>query len=432
MREQNIEPEPAQDKNPPKQGSYSLIGIASLISAVSVFIFTWLVQKTLPAQETNVFLVYWSFGSLIFASIVGIQHETARAVGFTLARSEQPTSLTRRAHPLKMGSIIGGLVALGLVATSPLWGRAVFGEQYFLNVLSIAVATALYAAHVSVVGIFAGYKHWDVFSFLITAEGLIRLGISLTVAFLFLSITGYKFAFIAPVILWLILIGLSPKNRAMVTQACVVESPKVLAQQMTWSIFSTVAFAIMSTGFPVLLQISYGHKGSVEQQALMAAVILGINITRAPVMIPLQAFQGVAISAFLEQRHRPVSALAKPVGIILGVGFGGGVLAYLIGPFLFDLIYKNLQGILSAPVLALMTVDSALMALVVLSGTATLAMNLHRLYLSGWIVTVAVAVALLYLLPFSVDWGASTALFIAPLLGFFTHLAGLVYSGRKE
>ena len=66
------------------------------------------------------------------------------------------------------------------------------------------------------------------------------------------------------------------------------------------------------------------------------------------------------------------------------------------------------------------------MALLVLSGTAVIALGAHRLYIAGWIVGAMVATGLLFVLPMDLIPRAITALYLGPLLGFATHLAGMV------
>ena len=65
-------------------------------------------------------------------------------------------------------------------------------------------------------------------------------------------------------------------------------------------------------------------------------------------MIPLQAFQGVAVSAFLKQSHRPVAAFIEPAAAVVVVGAVGALAAYVVGPLLFRLIYPPATGAESA------------------------------------------------------------------------------------
>ena len=183
----------------------------------------------------------------------------------------------------------------------------------------------------------------------------------------------------------------------------------------------------MVTGFPVLVKATTGTPATAQEQLLLGAVLIGINLTRAPIMIPLQMFQGVAVSAFLKQRNHPMKALFKPTIALLGVGIVGAIAAYLIGPFLFDLLYYDYRETLSGAVLGALTFASAFMAVVVLTGTAALATSKHRLYLGGWVATVAVSVAML-LLPLPLEGRVILALIAGPLCGALIHIAGLVLS----
>lgn len=399
------------------------VAVSSAVVALCVFAVTVVVAASLSVEDNAQFLLFWSTAFMVLVSMLGIQQETTRAIGVaTSLNSENP--VPRGAHPIAVAAFLGALVALLLLLSSALWGRSVLGESYLTAVAVIAGCTFVYACHVAFVGISAGAGQWTIFALLGGVEGGLRLVLTALVAFIGGSLWGFQWAAVIPVVVWVIFIAVSRPSRQLLSHRTTL-SFSGLARTMSWSILSSTAYALMITGFPVLLQLSEPDSPTAAQTYLLAATILGVNITRAPIMIPLQTFQGVAISEFLRRKDEPIKALLKPCGALLALGAVGAVAAYLIGPFLFDLLYSKYAGSLSGIVLGLLTFASAFMALVVLSGTASLALGMHRLYLGGWIVTVAVSLALLFLLPLPVDVRAIVALFAGPAAGFVTHLLGL-------
>lgn len=213
--------------------------------------------------------------------------------------------------------------------------------------------------------------------------------------------------------LWLILALVTVSGRRLWVARADVPARR-LTTNILWSFLSSAAAAVLMMGFPNVLKAS----GAAESEpVVLGTLILAISITRSPIMIPLQAFQGVAVSAFLKQRHRPVAAFIKPAAAVVAVGAAGALAAYLVGPLLFRLIYPPAAGAESAYeaaasgiTLGALVFASALLALMTLSGNMALAVNQHRIYLAGWVVAAAVTLSLAFLVPASLVPRAIVAL----------------------
>lgn len=403
------------------------IAFSSLVGAGAVFIVTVITSRVLSPEDNAQFLVFWALMFGTFGALLGIQQEVTRASG---SSSRSAADAPQGVRVLPVAALWGLAVALLLLVTSPLWGYRILGAEYFFSVLLIAAGAVLYACHVAVVGSTAGTGNWTIFAWLGSWESLIRLALVVLVALTSGSLWGFQYAAIAPVILWLLLFAVSAKGRRI--GAARADRPAApLARTMGWSILTSTAYAVMVTGFPVILKASVGESSNTEEALVLAAVILGISITRAPIMIPLQMFQGVAISAFLRQQHRPIAALVKPIAALLGIGLVGAIAAYLIGPFLFGLLYRDYAGVLSPWALGALTLASAFMAIVVLTGTATLASGRHLLYFTGWALTVLVALACLYL-PLDIAMRSVIALIGGPVVGALVHTGGLALSAKEK
>ena len=170
----------------------------------------------------------------------------------------------------------------------------------------------------------------------------------------------------------------------------------------------------------------------------MGALFLAISITRSPIMIPLQAFQGVAVSAFLKQQHRPLAAFLKPAVAVLGLGAFGAGAAYLVAPMLFRLIYPPEANqndayteVITGTVMAVLVFASAVLALISLSGNMVLAIGRHRAYVTGWATAAVVVIAVAFLVPLPVVGRALVALYAGPICGFVVHLAAMRIHARS-
>jgi O-antigen/teichoic acid export membrane protein len=171
-------------------------------------------------------------------------------------------------------------------------------------------------------------------------------------------------------------------------------------------------------GFPVLLKATSGELG-----AAGGVVILAVTLTRAPLLVPLTAMQGNLIAYFVDHRSARLRALLAPVAIVAALGTVGVLGAALVGPWLMRVGFGpeyHASGIL----LAWLTAAAVSIALLTLTGAATVAAALHRAYSIGW-VGATVAATLLLTLPLTLEVRTVVALLCGPLVGIAVHLAAL-------
>ncbi|MCB1287578.1 MAG: hypothetical protein KDB47_07775, partial [Mycobacterium sp.] len=184
------------------------------------------------------------------------------------------------------------------------------------------------------------------------------------------------------------------------------------------SIAAAGASAVLVMGFPVLLKATSGELG-----AAGGVVILAVTLTRAPLLVPLTAMQGNLIAYFVDHRSTRLRALLAPAGIVATIGGIGVVGAALIGPWLMRVAFGP-EYRTSGVLLAWLTVAAVSIALLTLTGAATVASALHRAYSIGW-VGATVAAALLLTLPLSLESRTVIALMCGPLVGIGVHLTAL-------
>ena len=236
---------------------------------------------------------------------------------------------------------------------------------------------------------------------------------------------GFETAVVVASLIWVPCVVFSRTGRC-VWHASIDVSSRRYARNIVMLMLSSAGASILMTAFPFFLQFT-----TQDQSAQFNALVAAIGVTRSPIMMPLQAFQGVAISAFLKHQDHPLRALARPCLWVLGIGVFGALLAYLIGPFLFDIFYSKYAGLAPGMMLAILTLESAIIALLVLAGNLAIALNMHRLYVSGWVCAAALALLLLHM-PLDVVSRTELALGAAPLCGFTVILVGILRSPKAE
>ena len=425
--------------------SLALLG-SSVLAAASTLVVTMIAQRALTGSELTEFLLFWSALFTVTGIITGLQPEITRAVG--TARTHAAADGVVSAHPASDGTpapqgarVVTVAAALGAVAgalvlvSSPLWAGQQIPHSAAVGVTVMAVGVFLYALQATISGVAAGEDRWYLFATVGGLESAGRLLLMLAVALLIPSLAGLEVVTVIPMGLWLILALVTFSGRRLWVARADVPAGR-LTVNILWSFLSSAAAAMLMMGFPNVLKAS----GAAESEpVVLGTLILAISITRSPIMIPLQAFQGVAVSAFLKQRHRPVAAFIKPAAAVVAVGAVGALAAYLVGPLLFRLIYPPAAGTESAYEaaasglsLGALVFASALLALMTLSGNMALAVNQHRIYLAGWVVAAVVTLGLAFLLPAPLVPRAVVALAVGPVCGFVVHMVGVSMASRAE
>lgn len=430
--------------------SLALLG-SSLLAAVSTLLVTMIAQRALNGSELTEFLLFWAALFTVTGIITGIQPEITRAVGTARTRAVADRALANRATSGGAASAEGSApqgarvvtvtAALGAIAgalvlvSSPLWAGQQIPHSAAVGVTVMAVGVFLYALQATMSGVTAGEDRWYLFAAVGGLESAGRLILMLAAALMIPSLAGLEVATVVPMGLWLILAFVTVSGRRLWVARADVPARR-LSLNILWSFLSSAAAAVLMMGFPNVLKAS----GAAESEpVVLGTLILAISITRSPIMIPLQAFQGVAVSAFLKQRHRPVAAFIKPAAAVVAVGAAGALAAYLVGPLLFRLIYPPAAGAESAYeaaasgiTLGALVFASALLALMTLSGNMALAVNQHRIYLAGWVVAAAVTLSLAFLVPAPLVPRAIVALAVGPVCGFVVHMVGVALASRTE
>ena len=414
--------------------SLALLG-SSLLAAVSTLVVTMIAQRALNGSELTEFLLFWAALFTVTGIITGIQPEITRAVGTARTQTVSADgSAPQGTRVVTVTAALGAIAGALVLVSSPLWAGQQIPHSAAVGVTVMAVGVFLYALQATMSGVTAGEDRWYLFAAVGGLESAGRLILMFAAALMIPSLAGLEAATVVPMGLWLILALVTVSGRRLWVARADVPARR-LTTNILWSFLSSAAAAVLMMGFPNVLKAS----GAAESEpVVLGTLILAISITRSPIMIPLQAFQGVAVSAFLKQRHRPVAAFIKPAAAVVAVGTVGALAAYLLGPLLFRLIYPPAAGAESAyeaaasgVTLGALVFASALLALMTLSGNMALAVNQHRIYLAGWVVAAAVTLSLAFLIPAPLVPRAIVALAVGPVCGFVVHMVGVSVTAPK-
>ena len=367
----------SQGVEPPFVGRGKAVGIvaASGAAAVAAFLIQWMVGRFQSESFTAEFLVYWSLIFGVFGVIAGMQNETTRAVG--AAQVEERVGVPA----LWAGLILGGGVGLLVLGSSPLWAATLVPSTNPWVIVVIAVAVLFYACHATLSGALSGQEQWGWFSGLMGAEALGRLafvGVALASG---IGLLGVEAAVALGALVWLVCWLASPVIRDAARARADAGLGRLLRNH-AFAIASSASSAALITGFPVLMRFTRGD----ANDALLASTILAISLTRSPIMIPLQAFQGVAITAFLKSGRGSSRALVKPMAALAVLGVGGAMAAALLGPWLMGVLFAGKFTVTSFTFAGLMLAATTL-AMLTLTGTRTPSSFQHTICASAASIT---------------------------------------------
>lgn len=412
------------------------VGLASLVAAASGYLVLVLAARVLdPAQNAD-FLAFWGLLFFLFGTLGGLQSEvtrsahvarTALSVGSTATVEPGGSSAPTGARIMPVALGVGTALAVLTALTGPLWGRAALGDLAGVGVAVVAVAVLAFAGHSAVAGTLAGRGRWSTYALVVAAEAVVRLGL---VALVVVTLTDglpapLRVATGAAAGTWLAMSLIAPVRGAWGQRADV--PARRLLSGFAHAMTGAAASAALVVGFPVLLRLTTDP----TVYAGAAPLILAVQLTRAPLLIPLTAYQGMAITAVLTHRDRGLRPLVRVAGLVLAAGVLAAGAAALLGPWLMEVLlgpdYRVAGGVLAA-----LTMTAALLALLTLTGAAALALDGHRPFAVGWGLATAVSAATL-LLPGPLAVRIALSLATGPLVGLAVHVAHVrgALSGRR-
>lgn len=111
------------------------------------------------------------------------------------------------------------------------------------------------------------------------------------------------------------------------------------------ALVASSATAALVVGFPLLLRLTTSDAA----YSTAAPLILAVSLTRAPLLIPLGSYQGVAITHFVDHPDRVIGLLARIGAVVAVITAVGSGLASLIGPWLMTAFFGDSYGV--SPVL---------------------------------------------------------------------------------
>lgn len=382
-------------------------------SAVVTYLVMSMAAWALPQDRATVLLTFLAALFAVYGVMSGVALETTRAVAAAARDDHAP------GPPLwRVAAVVSGCAAVVVLALAPFWsGRVLYGGDPAL-VPALAVAVAGYGVHCVLVGAASGRAWWRETALVVAGESTLRLVVTVLVVAMAASVTSMGVASATGAFAWLALAAISPRTRSALHLRVDVPA-RSLARRMAASLVAQGASAVLVVGFPILLAATTGR----GEYAAAAPLLLAISLTRAHVLLPLNALQGVAVSHLVRAGARMAPLLVRLLALVAAVAVVGAVAAWTVGPWLMSLLFGDAYAV-DATVLAVLTLAAGGTAALTLTGACAQALAAHTWYVAGWVLAVVACVALLQV-EGSMEWRACLALGLSPLVGLAVHVVGL-------
>jgi O-antigen/teichoic acid export membrane protein len=394
--------------------------MATVITALCGYVVLYLAARALDPAGFSVFGVFWGAFGLVTGATFGMLQESTREIRMAAQSGHRDGPIT---HPLRIAGVVGLAAAALTLVSAPLWSQQVFVTARVLSVILLSAGLACACVHATLLGMLAGANRWTQYGALMVSDAVIRVVIAVAATVLSTGVVGFLWATVGGAVSWLLLLLVSPTSRAVARLAARGGTASFL-RGTAHAMAATGASAVLVMGFPVLLKATSGDLG-----ATGGVVILAVTLTRAPLLVPLTAMQGNLIAYFVDARTHRLRALAAPVALLVGVGAVGIGLAAWAGPWLLRVGF-GAEYQAGGALLAWLTAGALAIAVLTVTGAATVAAALHRAYSLGW-VGATVASAVLLTLPLSLENRTVVALLCGPLVGIAVHSYAL-WMGDRE
>ena len=402
---------------PVARGSVARVGIATAVTAVCGYAVLYLAARTLDPAGFSLFGVFWGAFGLVTGAANGLLQEATREV--RRSRNAPPSAGAPQTHPMRVAAAVGCCAAAAIALSAPWWSPHIFTASTGLSVVLLSVGLAGFCLHATLLGMLAGVGRWTGYGSLMVTDAVIRVLIALAAFLLGWGLVGFLWATVAGAVAWVLLLMVSTTARS-AARLTTGRSVGTFLRGSAHSIAAAGASAILVMGFPVLLKATSGELG-----AAGGVVILAVTLTRAPLLVPLTAMQGNLIAHFVDDGRRAgrLKPLLVPAATVVALGSAGIVAAAALGPWLLRQAFGP-EYQTSGTLLAWLTAGAVSVALLTLTGAATVAAALHRAYSMGW-VGATVAAAALLTLPLDLESRTVVALLCGPLVGIAVHVAAL-------
>lgn len=393
----------------PRTAGVTSILVATVVAGAAGYGLTWVVYRSAGPASYAGFAVFWAALYFVVGAVAGIQQEIARA-----SRPRDDGEPVDRARPAVFATAVSLILIAAVLATSPLWAHAVFGEHGELAV-PLAIGVGGYALVATVAGLLYGVSQWRSIAAMIVVDAILRLALVLIALLVHGDVTLLAWAVAVPfplalIVLWPFI------RRGVVGRVQLDVRYRALLANVLRTLLASASTALLVSGFPILIGVITRD----DPAELVGELIFTLTLTRAPLMVTVMALQSYLVVLFRDTPGRVARRLLLAIG---GAAVTLGALGWWLGPPVLTWVSGHATS-LGGGVIASMVFSSALIAGLTVSGAALLASSRHQAYAAGWLCA-AVVTVLAISLPIGLVERAVVAMIAGPATGIVVHVLTL-------
>lgn len=358
------------------------VGLSLLIAGIATFAFFRIGEWALGGKDEFKPIVSMWFATFAIAPglFLPLEQELGRALSHRRALDQGGRPVLRRVA--LTGAVIAVVTIVIVLAVSPLITSEYFdGDWWMLAALATSLI-AYYPPHLAR-GISAGMGRFRSYAFVISADGVIRIIICVTMALIGISAAGaYGFAVaLAP----LVPVSIAYWRGSLRTEPGPEATWSETSQNLGWLLLGTLSAGALLNAGPVTASLLQDR--SVDSDDLVTQFGYAVLLAR----IPLFLFQ--AVQAALLPRLSRLAArgewdefrrgLKLLLTIIVGIGVVGTAGAFAVGPRVIQLVYDAHD--VGGRTLAMLALSSAIYMACLATAQAVIALHGHLLVALGWV-----------------------------------------------
>jgi O-antigen/teichoic acid export membrane protein len=354
------------------------VAAALLVAGVATYAFfkvgTWAVGG--PEEFTTISSLWFATFALAPGFFLPLEQELGRALAHRRALAEGGRPVVGKI--VRLGAILATIVLIAILALSPLITSHYFDGDWVM-LLALMTAFATYAPAHLARGVCSGSGRFRSYAIVMGSDGVVRIVLCVFLAVIGVNAVGpYGFAVaLAP----LFGIAFVYSRGSLTTDPGPPASWGEVTPNLGWLLLGSVFAAALLNAGPIATTLLAGDNDSAEVTEFAYGVLLA--------RIPLFMFQAVQ-AALLPRLSRLAatgellefrSGLRRLLTLVLVVGTIGTIGAFIIGPFVIELVY---DASLTGRTLAMLALGSACYMVALALAQAVIALKGHALVALGW------------------------------------------------
>lgn len=364
-------------KAPLPEGTIA-VGIGLLIAGIASYAFFKVGKWALggDSEFAPVSALWFATFALAPGFFIPLEQELGRALSHRRALGQGSKPVVQRV--VKIGSIMAAIVAVAIIAASPIITSSYFDGDWVLLVALLLAIVAYAPAHLAR-GIASGSGRFNAYAVVMGADGVVRIVLCLV-----LAVVGVKTA--GPYGIAVALAPLAGVGYVMARgDLRTDDGPDATWQEVTpnlgWLLLGSVFAAALVNAGPVATNLL----ADTDQKELVSQFAYGVLLARVPLFL-FQAVQAALLPRLSRLAARNEldefrTGFRKLMKIVLLVGALGTVGAYALGPPVIEFVY---DATLSRRTLAMLALSSGLYMVALAMAQAIIALKGHAMVAAGW------------------------------------------------